>query len=341
MKRIVAVLGLIIIFYLGCSRKGAGLKLEEGTPAYELAKAVSDSLPFLDPDINNVLLTTKYFDVTAGDVLQNIHANFGDRADLLKQYSVPVLYDAIQKAMMGLAEKKLLLRSAKKAGIKTSKAEVDSLLESEYRKAGSEENFINNLQNQGIDFNYARDDLGDRLIIFKYIEKYLDKQIEVTEAEIQAAYQQALGSELATVRHILLRTNDKSESEKKGIRNKLADILKRARRGEDFANLAKQYTEDPNSKEHGGLYENFRKGETVKPFEDAAFSIPVGTISDIIETKYGYHIVKVIDRIADSRSLVDMRAELEYRLKGAKQQNVYPEYIAQLKKEAELAIRQY
>jgi foldase protein PrsA len=341
MKKWIAVVCLILVFWLACARKDSGIKLEKGTPAYELARAVADSLPYLDPDINNVLLTTKYFDLTVGDVIQNIYANYGDRAEVMKMYRIPILYDAIQKAMMGLSEKKLLLRSANKAGIGTSKAEVDSVLESEYRKAGSEENFRNNLNNQGIDFDYAKEDLKDRLIIFKYVEKYLEKETQVNEAEIQEAYKEVTGTELATVRHILLRTNNKTESEKKELRKKLERILQRARKGEDFADLAKQYTEDPGSKENGGLYENFSKGEMVKPFEEAAFSVPIGTISDIIETKYGYHIVKVIDRKTESRTLQEMRTELEMNIKREKQNTVYPSYISRLKEEAELAIRHY
>lgn len=341
MKKIIGVICLIMIIYFGCTKQSDGYKLEKGSRAYELAKAVSDSLAYLDPDVNNTLVTTKYFTITVGDIIRDIHSNFGDRADVLKMYKVPILRNAIQEAMVGLAEKKLLLRAAIKAGFKASSTQVDSLLEAEYRKAGSEENFKENLNSQGISFEYAKNDLKDRLAILDYIDDYLQEKIKVTDEEIQKAFEESQENELASVRHILLSTTDKSDTEKKTIRNKMSGILRRARKGEDFVSLAKQYTDDPGSKENGGLYENFSRGDMVKPFEDAAFSVPVNQISEIVETRYGYHIIKVIDRKKESRSLEEIRPELEKEIKGRKQAQVLPEYIAQLKNEAELSVRPF
>ena len=63
-------------------------------------------------------------------------------------------------------------------------------------------------------------------------------------------------------------------------------ILTRAKAGEDFGELAKRFSEDPGSKDKGGLYENFKRGTMVKPFEDAAFTVTIGELSDIIETQF-------------------------------------------------------
>jgi len=62
-----------------------------------------------------------------------------------------------------------------------------------------------------------------------------------------------------------------------------------------------EFTEDPGSKSSGGLYADFEKGKMVPEFEEAAFSVPIGEISDIVETQYGYHILKVIDRKKEDR----------------------------------------
>jgi parvulin-like peptidyl-prolyl isomerase len=115
-------------------------------------------------------------------------------------------------------------------------------------------------------------------------------------------------------------------------------ILIRAREGEDFAQLAKEFTEDPGSKENGGLYEDFGRGVMVKPFEEAAFSVPIGEISDIVETQYGYHILKVIDRKKETRPLEEVKTELENQIRQFKLAQDFQEYMGNLRREAEITI---
>jgi parvulin-like peptidyl-prolyl isomerase len=79
-------------------------------------------------------------------------------------------------------------------------------------------------------------------------------------------------------------------------RSQAEDILKRVRAGEDFAKLAEQYSSDPGSKTKGGDLGWFGRGQMVKPFEDAAFSLQPGQISDVVESDFGYHIIKVEER---------------------------------------------
>jgi parvulin-like peptidyl-prolyl isomerase len=111
-------------------------------------------------------------------------------------------------------------------------------------------------------------------------------------------------------------------------------ILARAKKGENFAQLAKTYSEDPGVKNNGGLYENFERGQMVKPFEDAAFSIPVGEISDIVETRYGYHILKIVDRQKESRTFEDLKPDLEKELKKEKEMSVVNVHMEKLKEDA-------
>jgi len=119
---------------------------------------------------------------------------------------------------------------------------------------------------------------------------------------------------------------------------KMEEILAKAKSGEDFGELARQHSEDDGSKENGGLYENFGRGRMVKPFEEAAFSVPVGEISPIVETDFGFHIIKVIDRKKETRPLEEVRPELEARIKQEKKTGGYQSYLAKLKESAEFKI---
>jgi parvulin-like peptidyl-prolyl isomerase len=76
----------------------------------------------------------------------------------------------------------------------------------------------------------------------------------------------------------------------------------------------------------------------VKPFEDAAFSVPVGEISGVVETNFGYHILKVIDRKKETRPFEEVRAELETRLKRSKQGTAVQDYIDGLKAKAKFKL---
>ena len=88
-------------------------------------------------------------------------------------------------------------------------------------------------------------------------------------------------------------------------------LLKRARAGEDFAKLAKEYSEDPGSKDKGGEYK-FPRGQMVPEFEAAAFSLGTNQVSDIVTTRFGYHIIKLSEKIPARK--------VEYRQGGQRHQ---------------------
>lgn len=132
-----------------------------------------------------------------------------------------------------------------------------------------------------LDFSYAT--VGAKITVDEAATKnyYDEHQDEFTQAEQRRA------------RHILLKADTNSTAEvHQQQRKKAEEVLNMARGGQDFAALAKEYSEGP-SKAQGGNLGLFSRGQMVKPFEEAAFSLPAGGISGVVKTSFGYHIIKV------------------------------------------------
>jgi foldase protein PrsA len=150
--------------------------------------------------------------------------------------------------------------------------------------------------------------------------------------------------EMVRASHILLMTTDPktgtelTDAQKAAKRKQLEDILKRARAGEDFAKLAKEYSEDAASKEDGGEYK-FPRGKMVPEFETVAFSLQTNQISDIVTTRYGYHIIKLLEKIpARKQEFAKVEADIKDYLAGRELQKQLPDYMAKLKAEAGVEI---
>ncbi len=147
--------------------------------------------------------------------------------------------------------------------------------------------------------------------------------ITVPEAEIAAFYQQNLSQYQtpAQVRasHILFKLEGKDE---KVVQALAADVLKKATApSADFAALAKQYSEDDSNNQNGGDLDYFGRGRMVAEFEQAAFGMKAGEISNLVKTAFGFHIIKVVDNKSDqTRPLAEVRTELEDQLKWQKAQ---------------------
>jgi parvulin-like peptidyl-prolyl isomerase len=145
----------------------------------------------------------------------------------------------------------------------------------------------------------------DQATVLAVLKRALN--LNITDADAKSFYDAHATDfeqpEMVHVRHILLMTIDPdtrsplTADQQQAKRKQIDDLLKRARGGEDFATLATQYSEDPGSKDDGGELPPFSRGQMVAEFEAAAFSLNTNQISDVITTVYGYHIVKLLDKI--------------------------------------------
>jgi peptidyl-prolyl cis-trans isomerase D len=148
---------------------------------------------------------------------------------------------------------------------------------------------------------------------------------QISDAELRAFYDRNLSryqvDERVRASHIVLMTMGKSEEEVKQIEAKANEVLKKVKAGEDFAALAKQYSEDPGNKDKGGDLGWVVHGQMVPGFEKATFALQPGQISDVVKTEYGYHIIKVHERdTAHMQSFDEVKDQIRQELTQEKQQ---------------------
>jgi peptidyl-prolyl cis-trans isomerase D len=150
----------------------------------------------------------------------------------------------------------------------------------------------------------------------------LQSQTPVTRDDLQRYYNERLDQfrvpETVSVRHILIKTPPPGPDGKvdpKGVeaaRARALDVLKQLKAGAKFEDLARKYSEDPGSKDKGGLYENVERGRMVAEFDKAAFSLPKGQISDLVQTSYGFHILRVEEHpAAHLKTLDEVKPQIE------------------------------
>jgi len=173
-------------------------------------------------------------------------------------------------------------------------------------------------------------------------------KIDITDAEAKKFYADNPSRfetpEMVRASHILLTTSDPatktelSEERKAAKHKQMEELLKRARAGEDFAKLAQEYSEDPGSKDKGGEYK-FPRGQMVPEFEAAAFSLQTNQVSEIITTSFGYHIIKLSEKIpARQEDYAKVATNIKDGLAQQAIQKELPAYIRKLKQEAGVEI---
>ncbi|MGL6107116.1 peptidylprolyl isomerase [Romboutsia sp.] len=175
-------------------------------------------------------------------------------------------------------------------------------------------------------FNIPKDTIRKNLEKELIATKYLGEASDVSDKEAENYYNKNKEEFLKVkASHILIKNTDDegkavSDEQKKKNKEKAEEILKQAKEGVDFATLAKEYSDD-SSAQNGGDLGLFSKGQMVQAFEDAAFGLKVGDITDkLVETEYGYHIIKKTDETYDE--LDDVKEELKYNLSYQKQSNI-------------------
>jgi peptidyl-prolyl cis-trans isomerase C len=280
------------------------------------------------------------------DAISGLRSNFAARGQNLSSEEI---VRAQPQVLERLIQVKLLLAKATDADKTEARDSTTKRIDAIKARYGNDENLERQLKAAGTN----QEELRSKMIEESTAQAVLERELNVaaTDDEVKKFYDDNPAKfeqpEMVRASHILLSTRD-SESNKelsddqKAAKRKLAqELLKRARAGEDFAKLAKQYSEDPGSKDKGGEYQ-FPRGQMVPEFEAAAFSLKTNEVSEIITTQFGYHIIKLSEKIpAKKVELTKVAPDVKEYLKQQQMQKKEPEvkeFMAKLEKEADVKI---
>jgi peptidyl-prolyl cis-trans isomerase C len=216
-------------------------------------------------------------------------------------FKSPEIFDEIQKEVLDqLIAQELLWQEAERREHVAAEEEVDQVLTEIKTNFDSEQAFLFRIEAGGFTGETYREDLKHQISVRHMVIEDIAAGITVSDDEISEFYnenQERMKPPLEIrARHILIGLDPGAdEAGRKGARREIERLLDEARRGADFATLAEAHSDDGSALQGGDLG-FFGRGQMVAPFEAAAFALEPGEISDVVETQFGYHIIKVEER---------------------------------------------
>jgi len=285
--------------------------------------------------VNGIVITEGEVDARLKPSLSKIAGRM--EPNMVEQYKKRLHAQALE----GMILERLLDEQVKKAGIIVTDEDVNNRISEVTSQQGMTIDGLKSmLETQGQSF----DDFKQQMKKGLSFEKLVDKQVgpvEINDAEARAYYEENEEDfntpEQVRASHILIKVAPTATVEEKAAaKEKIESLLKKVKEGGDFATLAKENSDCP-SKAKGGDLGFFERGSMVKEFEDAGFAMQPGQISDVVETQFGYHIIKVTDRkTAGVTTFEKAKPEIIKTLQQMKKGQTFREYIGKLKAEAKI-----
>lgn len=297
---------------------------------------------------NPVVAKGKTFEIKQRDIEDafiDYKANMASRGQTIPEDQRPTIESNL---LQRLVITRVLVGIANDADKAKAKESTDKLVAEAKKQFPTEEGFLKQLKMTGMSPEQFRTRAYEQTLCEIVVERDVKSKIKISDEQARKFYDEnpARFERPETVRaaHILISTVDKASqqpisADKKKEKEKLAkDVKARAEKGEDFAKLAKEFSEDPGSKDKGGEY-TFARGEMVPEFETAAFSLKTNQVSAVVETRYGYHVIKTLQKIAPEKiDFAKVLPDLKEGLAQQEAQKVLPDYFAKIKKEAGVEI---
>jgi peptidyl-prolyl cis-trans isomerase C len=338
----------------GCAGEKATVKKAEVAPATESAAVTSKESEAKQAEPAKKDSSAETAKTSPSDPVAKIGSTAITRAELDRTVNVLIAQNRIQpgstpesqkEAQKAALDQLIFAELIYQEGLKTPPADlekqIDFKMSQNKGRFESPAKYEEALKSSGVTEKDLIEITKKDIVISNYIETKIVPTISVTDEEIKTFYnenRERLAEEpQIKASHILIGVESSASPEVKAkAKEKAEAILKELKAGKDFAEAAKTSSTCP-SKEQGGDLGFFGKGQMVPEFEKAAFALKPGELSDVVETQFGYHIIKVTDRKGgEVPKLEDLKERIAAFLKGQKTQKAVFDYVTNLKKNAKI-----
>jgi peptidyl-prolyl cis-trans isomerase C len=305
-----------------------------GGPAAPAVKPVPAQLPDVLARVNGETISKPEFE----RALRNLEAQAGGPVP-------PERRDAILRQLLDqIVALKLLAQESTARKVAVADTEVDARVNQVKGQFPNEPAFTAALAERQMTPEKLKADIRQQMQAMKLVDTEVAPTVTVGDADIATFYQQNPDKfqqpEAVHAAHILIRLPEKADdAAKKKARADADKVLAQAKKAADFAALAKQYSQDSGSAVNGGDLGFVAKGQTVPAFEQAAFGLKPGQLSGIVETPFGFHIIKSFEhRSARTIPLQEAKADVTQFLKQQQMQEKTNAFIEKLKAKAKVQI---
>jgi peptidyl-prolyl cis-trans isomerase C len=340
----------------GCSKEMKKESAKETSPAAPAAQTVD--LTQKAPDLfeqpikpnplalspEEVVVTVDGEKITHGEIMQGVQMNMMQMSRKVPPQQLSKMAGQMyQNVTDTLIANILLTKAAEKSSLVVNDEDLTKEVAQIEANAPAGTSLKDALAENKINFDEWKNDLRKQMLVRKLVEEKTANVTNATATEVTKFYEENVDSfkvpENVTASHILLAFKPEDTDVTKAVKKKeiekiRADILA----GADFAAVAGEKSDCPSGK-RGGDLGSFARGQMVPEFETAAFSQEVGAVGNVVETQFGYHLIKVTDRQqAGIRPLTQVKDQLQEYLTGKKKQEALMAYIEDLKGKADVKI---
>ncbi len=240
-----------------------------------------------------------------------------------------------------LIDRELLYQESIKAGVSIDEESVNEQMDTLKGRFPDEEVFTKALEDMSMTEENLKRHIKRGMAISKYVDEVFVQKAEVSDKAVENFYAEHPEAftmpEQVRARHILLEKKPDTPPEKiEKNRELLSSLRKKVESGEDFGELAKEYSDCPSSSQNGDLG-FFGKGQMVPEFEETAFALEPGAVSEIVETQFGLHLIQLVEKQPEKTvPLAEIKDRLTVHLRQEKGKEAAADYLSELKKTASI-----
>ena len=323
-------------FLIGADAPKKPAAATPATPAVPPAEKPADGLPKIVAVVEGTDITKAELEQTLGAFM----AQRGREGGPIPEAQKPSLYRMVLDDL--IVDRLIAKRSA---AVKVADPEVDKEIDGIKQRFPSEEEFTAQLTKSGQTMERLRENIRTNLRQRTWVDQQIKGKDEVADAEVEEFYtknpEQFKSPEQVRASHILIAVPMDAAPEVVTEKEKVAKgLLERVKKGEDFAKLAAEKSEDPSAKQNSGDLDFFSKDQMVPEFADAAFKMKQDEVSaEPVRSQFGYHLIKMTGRKdAETMTLEQVKPQLQTYLKGQKKQQEIKKMVESMRAKADVKI---